>query len=235
MTDELLSIKDLEVWYETGKPIIRNLNLTINKNQVVGLIGRNGAGKTTLIKMIASILGTYHLKSFLWLREKADVQSKKFKLNRSIVFDEDHSFEYFTFREYFDYVFDSYQKPVPDVTELVRGFGFTNHQDTLIKDLSTGNRKKAFLITGFALRLPLLVLDEPVNGLDFDSTEFLYQLIKDYQKYGSILFSSHVMESITMTANQVLVLENGKISQTFEGAEVNSDLIREALQIDENY
>ncbi|MDA1663404.1 ABC transporter ATP-binding protein [Bacillus cereus group sp. TH153LC] len=235
MKDELLSIKDLGVWYETGKPIIRNLDLTIYRNQVVGLIGRNGAGKTTLIKMIASILGTYHLESFLWFRKKSDVQSNNFKLNRSIIFDEDHSFEYFTFREYLEYVFDSYQKAVPDITELVRGFGFTNHQDTLIKDLSTGNRKKAFLITGFALRLPLLILDEPVNGLDFDSTEFLYQLIKNYKEYGSVLFSSHVMESITMTANQVLILENGKISQTFEGADVDGDLIRKALQNHENY
>lgn len=234
MIDELLSIKNLTVWYEKDKPIIKNLNMTINKNQVVGLIGRNGSGKTTLFKVISSILGTYHVENFLWLKGKADVESNHFKLNRSIIFDEDHSFEYFTFHEYIEYVFDSYQKNVPNLIDLINGFNFAKHQNTLLKDLSTGNRKKAFLIAGFALRLPLLILDEPVNGLDFDSTEFLYKLIKDYKTYGSVLFSSHVMESITLTSNQVLILENGEIKQIFEGDDVNNNLIREALQNDDN-
>jgi len=229
MKNELLTIKNLSIWYEANHPIIRNLDLSINQNQIIGLIGRNGAGKTTLFKMLASTLRNFHTEQFLWMGKELSVQSKTFKLNRSIVFDEDHSFEYFTFREYLSYVFDSYRKRVPDLTPLIHGFHFEKYQDTLLKDLSTGNRKKAFLITAFALRLPLLILDEPVNGLDFDSTEFLYEQIKNYREYGSVLFSSHVMESITMTADQVLILQNGAISHSFDGNHVNRELIRKAI------
>ena len=97
---------------------------------------------------------------------------------------------------------------------------------------ATGNRKKAFLITAFALRPPLLLLDEPVNGLDFQSTEFLYTCMNNYRNQGTLLFSSHVLESITLTADRVLVLENGRISQTFSSGEIDAQAIREATRDD---
>lgn len=103
-----------------------------------------------------------------------------------------------------------------------------------MKDLSTGNRKKACLITAFALRPPLLLLDEPVNGLDFQSTEYLYRLIRGYKAHGTVLFSSHILESITLTADRVFVLEDGGIRQTFTGSRIDADAIREALHCENN-
>lgn len=102
----------------------------------------------------------------------------------------------------------------------------------LLKELSTGNLKKVYLITAFALR-PALLLDEPINGLDFQSTEYLYQLIAEYKQYGTILFSSHILESICFTSDRVLVLEHGKISRIFTGEEIKSETIREVLKDDE--
>ena len=131
------------------------------------------------------------------------------------------------------YAAGAYKMKLPDVAELVRGFHFEDYTDTLLKDLSTGNKKKAFLITAFALKRPLLLLDEPVNGLDFQSTEYLYQLIAGYKEYGTVLFSSHILESITQTSDRVLVLEDGQIRRSFAGNEINAANIREALH-DEN-
>ena len=119
------------------------------------------------------------------------------------------------------------------MSELVQGFHFEEYTDTLLRELSTGNRKKAFLITAFALKPRLLLLDEPVNGLDFQSTEYLYQQILGYKEHGTVLFSSHILESITLTSDRVFVLEDGKIRQTFEGGQINAADIREALH-DEN-
>ena len=76
----------------------------------------------------------------------------------------------------------------------------------------------------------LLLLDEPVNGLDFQSTEYLYELINGYRQYGSILFSSHILESICLTADRVLVLERGQIRNTFIGPEIHAETIREVLK-----
>ena len=156
-----------------------------------------------------------------------------FKKSRYAVFAEDDSFKYFTFREYMEYVSRAYGVKMQDVADMVRGFHFEEFENTLLKDLSTGNRKKAFLITAFALRPKLLLLDEPVNGLDFQSTEYLYGLIAGYKEYGTLLFSSHILESITLTSDRVLVLENGAIAQKFEGEEITAESVREALRYED--
>ena len=78
------------------------------------------------------------------------------------------------------------------------------------------------------------MLDEPVNGLDFQSTEFLYQLIAGYKEYGTLLFSSHVLESIVLTSDRVLVLENGHIRQSFDNGRIDATDIREALRYEDD-
>lgn len=149
------------------------------------------------------------------------------------MFDEDHSFRYFTFREYLAYTAASYGTVPAEVEMLVDGFGFQEYENVLLGELSTGNLKKAHLITAFALRPSLLLLDEPVNGLDFHSTEFLYQLINDYRRYGTVLFSSHILESICLTSDRVLVLEKGSVTQSFCKGEIEADKIREVLHNEE--
>ncbi len=91
-----------------------------------------------------------------------------------------------------------------------------------------GNRKKAFLITAFALKPELLLLDEPVNGLDFESTEYLYELVRGYRAYGTLFFSSHIVESITRTCDRVLVLKQGQIRE-FSG-KTDAEQLRRALE-----
>ena len=111
---------------------------------------------------------------------------------------------------------------MPDISALIRGFHFEDYTDVLLKDLSTGSRKKVFLITAFALKPELLLLDEPTNGLDYESTEYLYKLISDYKKFGAVLFSSHILESITLTADRVFVLDGGKIQKKFEKEQIKA-------------
>ena len=111
----------------------------------------------------------------------------------------------------------------------MQGFHFEAYTDVLLKELSSGNRKKAYLITAFALEPRLLLLDEPFNALDFQSTEFLYRLINGYKGCGTVLFSSHILESICLTADRVLVLEQGIISRAFAGKEILPETIRDEL------
>ncbi len=230
----LLSLDNLSAWYTAGHPVLSGLSLDLRENEAVGLIGLNGAGKTTFIKTVAGLLPGYHLDSAAWDGHSFSFRDKAFKRSRYIVFAEDRSFQYFTFREYLAYVAASYGVPLPDVSGLVRGFHFEDYTHVLLKELSTGNLKKAYLITAFALRPKLLLLDEPVNGLDFQSTEFLYQLMGSYKKYGTLLFSSHILESVCLASDRVLVLEKGRVSRTFNGTEIAAGNIREVLGDDEH-
>ena len=226
----LLSIRNMRIWYTPEKPVLSDFSLDLASNEVVGLIGLNGAGKTTLLKTISGLLKNFRSESLLWKGEPFSFRGKNFMKHRYIVFVEDHSFPYFTFREYLAYAAASYGMPLPDVSGLIKGFHFEKYTDTLLKELSTGNLKKVFLITAFALHPALLLLDEPVNGLDFQSTEYLYQQISSYRPYGTILFSSHILESICLTSDKVLVLQQGQITGNFITQETNPDSIREALK-----
>lgn len=234
-SSKLLTLNNLSVWYAADHPVLSDFSLDLGANEVVGLIGLNGAGKTTFIKTMAGLLSGYRLDSAAWAGHTFSFRNKAFKQNRYVVFAEDRSFQYFTFREYLAYVAASYGVPLPDVSTLVAGFHFEGYTDVLLKELSTGNLKKAYLITAFALHPKLLLLDEPVNGLDFQSTEFLYQLIGEYKEFGTVLFSSHILESICLTSDRVLVLEQGKISRIFTGKEIAAGNIREVLADYENH
>lgn len=225
-----LTLKNLTVWYTKNKPVLKELSMELGTNEIVGLIGLNGAGKTTLIKTLSGLLDSFRVEDTLWQEKTFMFRDRDFKKNRYVVFAEEHSFSFFTFREYASYVAASYGKELSDVDELVQGFQFEEYTDVLLKELSTGNQKKAYLITAFALKPQLLVLDEPVNGLDFQSTEYLYSRINDYRQYGTVLFSSHILESICLTSDRVLVLEEGRIRKRFTGQEIETDKIREVLK-----
>lgn len=227
---ELFVLKDLNVWYAKGKPVLEKFSMELGTNEVVGLIGLNGAGKTTFIKTLSGLIDSFQAETALWQDKPLVFRDKGFKKERYIVFAEDHSFQFFTFREYISYVGASYGKKMSDIEELVRGFHFEEYMDVLLKELSTGNLKKAYLITAFALKPKLIMLDEPVNGLDFQSTEYLYRQIGGYRQYGTILFSSHILESICLTSDRVLVLEQGQIKKCFAGQEIEAGKIREALR-----
>ncbi len=257
MGETLLTVQNLSAWYNDDsegqlsrllipcalrrtksrygeeKMILSGFSFSLAEHEVAGLIGLNGAGKTTFLKVLSGLLSTFRSDGICFCGAPVDFRKQDFKLCRYTVFAEDNSFSYFTFREYLAYVCAAYGKKVTDVAELVQGFHFEEYTDTLLRELSTGNRKKAFLITAFALKPKLLLLDEPVNGLDFRSTEYLYQKILGYKEHGTVLFSSHILESITLTSDRVFVLEDGKIRQTFEGGQVGAADIREALH-DEN-
>ena len=230
MKEPLLTVKNLRGWYQKEKTILSDFSIDLKRNEVVGLIGLNGAGKTTFVKIISGLLDSFSAEEISMSGKAVGFRDNQFKNSRYTVFAEDDSFGYFTFWEYLSYVFAAYHKKQPDVSELIKGFHFEGYVDVLMKDLSMGNKKKAFLITAFALKTQLLLLDEPVNGLDFESTEFLYQLIAGYKEYGTVLFSSHILESITLTSDRVLVLEAGKITKCFEYEKINATQIREALR-----
>ena len=170
MKTPLLSVKNLDVWYDNKKMVLSHFDIELDSHEVVGLIGLNGAGKTTFLKSLSGLIPTFRADSIRFLGHPAKLRDKDFKTCRYTVFSEDNSFQYFTFQEYLTYVFAAYGKTLPDVSQLVHGFHFEEFTNVLLKDLSAGSRKKVFLITAFALKPELLLCDEPVDGLDFQST-----------------------------------------------------------------
>jgi len=225
----MLEIKNLTVGYSKNKPVLSGFDICLNSHEVVGLIGLNGAGKTTFMKTLCGLLKEYHTQECKWHGDILSFRDNSFKKSRYTVFAEEHSFQYFTFWEYSSYIASAYGKELTDVEALIDGFGFREFTDTVFKELSTGNLKKAYLITACALTPELLLSDVPVNGLDYPRIEYLYQCVGNYKEHGTLLFASHILESICLTSDRVLVLEKGEISKRFEKEEINAVTIREVL------
>lgn len=213
MNEVLLEVRGLNIWYDKKKYIVENADFSIMKNEILALVGVNGAGKTTLINTLAGIHFKYSLETVAFNGKKILLDDEKFKLNRIAVFSQDDSFRYWNFIEYMKFVSETYNVPMDDnyIDYLVDGFNFRGYINYMRKDLSMGNKKKFALIVAFGLQLPLLILDEPVDGLDFESTAFLYKIIKEYKSHGSILMSTHIAESISEACDGIILINGGKI------------------------
>lgn len=215
----MLAVSDLTVWYNKGTDILDKVSFTIESNKATGLLGVNGAGKTTLINYLSGVHKNYE-GVVRYKGKNTCVSDTDFKLNRYSVFTEEQTFGYWSFEDYISFIHKTYKRPVNQdvINHLIQGFGFEKYKDYKIKDLSTGNKKKVFLITGFALRLPLLILDEPLDGLDFNSSEYLYEAINEYKEFGGALMSSHIAESFEKTCDAILLLQKGKLTEkSFSG------------------
>lgn len=215
MAEELFTVKNLKSWYDPEKNILDGCSFSINQKEVVALVGSNGSGKTTLIKTMMDIHPKYEVSEISFMGKSSDFKDPYFKENRLAVFSDDTAFRYWSFWEYTEFLYKIYGREIDEdyIKYLIDGFNFNKYEDYVLKDLSMGNAKKFYIIAALGLKLPFLVLDEPVDGLDFESTVFLYQELKKYKKYGSIFMSTHILESINEVADSYILLHNGKFSE----------------------
>ena len=215
MVEELFTVKNLKSWYDPEKNILDGCSFSLNQNEVVALVGSNGSGKTTLIKTIMDIHPKYEVSEISFMGKNSDFKDPYFKENRLAVFSDDKAFRYWSFWEYAEFLYKIYDKEIDEtyIESLMQGFNFNKYENYILKDLSMGNAKKFYIIAALGLKLPFLVLDEPVDGLDFESTVFLYQELKKYKTYGSVFMSTHILESINEVADSYILLHNGKFSE----------------------
>ena len=204
----MLAIKQLEVGYR-DKLVIKGLNMDIAEGSVHGILGMNGAGKTTLFNTLYGYVPK-QTGQCLW-KEKA--------LSRAeIGYLETNSFFYplQTGREYLQLC--AWQRP--DFPFEQWNAIFRLPLDQYIDTYSTGMRQKLSLLGLLAGDFPVLLLDEPFNGLDLESAELLYQLLEELKsQHKCILMSSHIVETVSRSCDRVSYLRDGRIQRDFERSE----------------
>ena len=96
MDASCLTVRNLQAWYTPQQMVLSSLSMELKKHEAVGLIGWNGAGKTTLIRALSGLLKNCRADEVRSGSRPVDFRDEAFKLYRYSVFDEDHSFAYFT-------------------------------------------------------------------------------------------------------------------------------------------
>ncbi len=201
----MLIINNLTVSY-ADKVILANLNLNIELGKVHGLVGLNGAGKTTLLN---TLYGFKRKDSGQILHN--DIQLKR--IDTAYLETENYYYSSITGKEYlsiFKHATNDYN--IDDWNKL-----FKLPLDKLIDSYSTGMKKKLALMAILKQDKDILILDEPFNGLDIESSKLLSLIINKLKEKGkTIIITSHILESLTNICDYIHYLENKIISFTRE-------------------
>ena len=197
----MFEVKNLKVSF-SEKNILRGVSFSVEKGEVFGVLGKNGAGKTTLFN---SICGMVKYEGSYCLNQK-DVKSNDISyLKTSTYF-----YPYMKASEYFDF-FENNKTLAINLATV-----FEIPLNDYIDNFSTGMKKKTAMIANVSLNRPLLILDEPFNGLDLESVEKLYLLVQKLKDDGVIiLLSSHILETLKMCCDKIGHLENGIIKDLY--------------------
>ncbi|WP_312485201.1 ABC transporter ATP-binding protein [Massilia timonae] len=173
----------------------------------VALLGRNGAGKSTLLALLAGIEAPQEGKVRICGHDLAtDGQAGRACL--AYVPDESVAYDFMTGDEFLRMVQALRGGPGPG-TALLTGFGIDIYLGLPFGDMSLGTRKKFMLVSGLMGEAPVVLMDEPTNGIDADARAFLVEQIRAQSGSRLVLFSTHDQELIAAVGARVLELSVG--------------------------
>ncbi len=196
-----------------GKKVANeNVNLSLEAGEIGVLLGPNGAGKSTAIKCILGLLqfdGTVKIGGF-------PANSSKAKQILGYVPEFPCLYDMLTVREQFEFVVRAYkldrEKSRKYAAELVDRLRLTEVVDTLCKDLSKGMQQKVSIICALLPRPKLLLLDEPMLGLDPHAIKELRIIIQDLADEGvAILISTHMIATVEGIWGKAYIMNKGKV------------------------
>ena len=195
---------------------LSDLNLKLVSGEIYGLLGPNGAGKSTLIKVIAGLLApTSGSLNVLGLDPSDDPTGVKSKIG--YVSESSTLYDSLTPRDFFEFV-SSVRKTDPKLASekiktLVPAFGIDEYYDSPIATLSMGTKQKISIIAALLHEPRLLLLDEPLNGLDARSSRIVKDIISLHaqRNNGAVLFSTHIMEVAENVCDRIGIIYQGRI------------------------
>ena len=199
---------------------VKNLNLTLNEGEIFGFLGKNGAGKSTTIKCLTGILpfdeGTIKVCGY-------DIQKNPIeaKLNIGYVPDNHAVYENLTGREYVNYMGNIYRVPKDVIEERIEKFAnlfsMSHAIDNQIRSYSHGMKQKICIIAALIHNPKFWVLDEPLMGLDPQSTFEIREYMKEHKRLGNcVFFSSHNIDMVEKLCDRVAIMNRGQLMEIID-------------------
>lgn len=207
------------------KLIVDNVAITVQKGEIVGLLGPNGAGKTTIIRMLTGLIsrnkGTVEIAS-----NDLDKEFNKCMENVGAIIENPEFYNYLSGWENLKQFARMSPRKITDemIMEVVTRVRLTETIHQKVKTYSLGMRQRLGIAQALLHRPALLILDEPLNGLDPKGMYDFRQLIEEIAKDGtSILISSHLLSEMELLANRIIIIERGKVTHIENLAEAASN------------
>jgi ABC-2 type transport system ATP-binding protein len=204
----MISINNLQFTYrKSGKQLFSGLSLSMHPGSICGLLGKNGAGKTTLLKLITGLRFSQsgEIKSLGFIPAKRDPRM----LQQMFLVPEDLHIPPVTADAFVNLQSSLYPRfDRKSFSEFLKQFEVPEKSN--LATLSFGQKKKFLLAFGCAANCPLLILDEPTNGLDIPSkTQFRNLLASVLKPDRSIIISTHQVRDVEGLIDSVIILDEG--------------------------
>lgn len=183
------------------KEILTNISITVEPGEIVGLIGPNGAGKTTTMKIMSGLIVNFQGKVIAQERIGVLIDGPKYFPNR-------------TARENLNY-FRALSKESYPVDYVESLFDMKSYGKKKVKDFSLGMKQRLGMALALINKNELLILDEPMNGLDPDGVQATIQTLKYLAKelHIGIIISSHILGDLDKLCDRAYFIKNGAIIQ----------------------
>lgn len=197
------------------KVAVNELDLVVPRGELFAFLGPNGAGKTTAIKMMAGLLrpssGTVKIQG-------VDVNTDPIRAKQVLGYVPDQPFLYdkLSGREFLRFVADMYRMngraTTAEMERLIEVFGMKEWTDELTETYSHGMKQRLVLASTLLHRPEVIVLDEPMVGLDPQSMRLVKDILRDEAKRGTtILMSTHLLAVAEETADRIAILNRGRL------------------------
>lgn len=211
---------------------VKDVSLKINKGEIYGFIGLNGAGKTTTIRMLLGMIrpthGTCYIKG-----EKVSLTNNHMWKNVGYMVETPHSYPELTVEENLDIYRRLRLISNRDIVRKVMDqLHLTRYAHKKAKNLSLGNSQRLGIAKALLHSPEILILDEPVNGLDPAGIVEIRELLQDlaFNKGVTILISSHLLSEIAKIATKIGIIHEGQLIQEIKSCKLN-DLLHQRLII----
>jgi ABC-2 type transport system ATP-binding protein len=234
----MIEIRDLTKRYGDFTAVDR-LSLTAVPGQIFGFLGPNGAGKTTTIRIIAGLSlptsGTVRVAG-------VDVLADPVRAKAAIGYvpDRPYLYEKLTGRELLHFVADLYRKDwrvcEPHAVAMLQTFGLGDWIDARIENLSHGMKQKLVIVSALVHDPPVLVIDEPMVGLDALAQRQVKQLLRRLADEGkTILLTTHTLSVAEAVCDRIAIINRGRIVAAGTTAELKKDSALEDVFLELTY
>jgi len=205
---------------------VNGINLEVPSGELFGFLGPNGAGKTTTLRMIAGILrptsGTVHIAGVDVARDPIAAKAKL-----GFIPDRPFIYEKLTGAEFLRFVAGLYDQEGAQVEhrarELLALFDLEEWRDELVESYSHGMRQKLIISSAFVHRPEVIVVDEPMVGLDPKAARILKDLFREYTRRGhTIMMSTHTLEVAESLCDRIAIIQGGVIRASGTMADLRS-------------
>lgn len=221
MSEVIIEVKHLEKQYMKQKAV-HEVSFQIRAGMICGLIGPNGAGKTTIMKMLGGLVIPTHGNISIY-GESEEKGLAKSRSRMSFIIETPYAKEKMTARENLEK--QRIQKGIPDkerIDEVLEIVGLSDTGKKQVRNFSLGMRQRLGIANALLTKPEIMVLDEPVNGLDPEGIVEIRELLLklNQEEHITIMISSHILSELSLLCTDYLFVHHGRLIQALSAGEL---------------